>query len=92
MCWWLEISHRNWQVLKLGLSILYILLTLFFQRVLPQHAMGVGGGLTVHTTQVTKASKYWGEPRRDVNHWVFTRRLWSPHGAETWGQGSWEAM
>lgn len=82
MCCWLEISHRNWRVLKLGLSILYILLTLFFQRVLPQHAMGVGGGLTVHTTQVIKASKYWGEPRRDVKPLGFHQASLVP----TWGR------
>ena len=32
-----------------------------------------------------------GSPGETWSHWVSTRRLWSPHGAETWGQGSWEA-
>ena len=81
-CWWLEISYRNWQMLKLGLSILYILLTLFFQRALPQHAVGVGGGLTVCTMQVTEASKFWVEPRRDVKPLGFHQ----PSPVPTWGQ------
>lgn len=57
-CWRLEISHRNWRMLKLGLSVLYVLLTFsFFQRALSQHSAGVGDGLRVPRAQITQGLK-----------------------------------